>query len=33
MYKPNTNGLLKRTNETSCSMLVKEVEVDVNICD
>jgi hypothetical protein len=33
MYKPNTNGLVKRTNKTLCSMLAKEVEVHVNICD
>jgi presenilin-like A22 family membrane protease len=33
MYKPNTNGLIGRTNRTLCSILVKEVEVHVNICD
>jgi len=33
MYKPNTNGLVERTNRTLCSMLVKEAEVHVNICD
>jgi len=33
MYKPNTNGLVKRTNKTLCSMLAKEAEVHVNICD
>ncbi len=33
MYKPNTNGLVKSTNKTQCSMLVKEVEVHVNIYD
>ncbi len=24
MYKPNTNGLIERTNRTLCSMLAKE---------
>jgi len=33
MYKPSTNGLVERTNRTLCSMLVKEAEVHVNICD
>ncbi len=33
MYKPSTNGLIKMTNMTLCSMLAKEVEVHVNICD
>jgi hypothetical protein len=33
MYKHNTNGLLKKTNKTLCSMLTKEVNVFVNICD
>ncbi len=33
MYKPNTNGLVKRTNRTLCSMLAEEAEVHVNICD
>jgi transposase InsO family protein len=33
IYKPNTNGLVERTNRTLCSMLTKEVEVHVNICD
>jgi transposase len=33
MYKPNTNGLIERTNRTLCSMLAKKVEVHVNICD
>jgi len=33
MYKPNTNGLVERTNRTLCSMLAKEAEVHVNICD
>jgi transposase len=33
MYKPNTNGPVERTNKTLCSMLTKEVEVHVNICD
>jgi hypothetical protein len=33
MYKPSTNGLVERTNKTLCSMLAKEVEVHVNICD
>jgi hypothetical protein len=33
MYKPSTNGLVKRTNGTLCSILAKEVEVHVNICD
>jgi len=33
MYKPSINGLVERTNTTLCSMLVKEVEVHVNICD
>ncbi len=33
MYKPNTNGLIERTNRTLSSMLVKNVEVHVNICD
>jgi hypothetical protein len=33
MYKPNTNGLIEKTNRTLCSMLVKEVKVYVNICD
>jgi hypothetical protein len=33
MYKPSTNGLVERTNRTLCSMLAKEVEVHVNICD
>jgi hypothetical protein len=32
MYKPNTNGLIKRTNGTLCSMLANEA-VHVNICD
>ncbi len=32
-YKPNTNGLVERTNRTLCSMLAKEAEVHVNICD
>ncbi len=33
MYKPNINGLVQRTNKTLCSMLAKDVEVHVNICD
>ncbi len=33
MYKPNTNGLVERTSKTLCSMLAKEAEVHVNICD
>ncbi len=33
MYKPNTNGLVEGTNRTLCSMLAKENEVHVNICD
>jgi hypothetical protein len=33
MYKPNTNGLIERTNRTLRSMLAKEAEVHVNICD
>ncbi len=33
MYKLNTNGLIERTHRTLCSMLAKEVEVHVNICD
>jgi transposase InsO family protein len=33
MYKLNTNGLVERTNRTLCSMLAKEAEVHVNICD
>ncbi len=33
MYKLSTNGLVERTNRTLCSMLVKEVEVHMNICD
>jgi len=33
MYKPSINGLIERTNRTLCSMLAKEVEVHVNICD
>ncbi len=33
MYKLNTNGLVERTNRTLCSMLAKEAEVNVNICD
>ncbi len=33
MYKLNTNGLVERTNKTLCSMLAKEVEVHVKICD
>ncbi len=33
MYKPNTNGLVERINKTLCSMLTKEVQVHVNICD
>jgi transposase InsO family protein len=33
MYKPNTNGLVERTNRTLCSMLAKKAKVHVNICD
>ncbi len=33
MYKPSINGLVERTNRTLCSMLAKEAEVHVNICD
>jgi hypothetical protein len=33
IYKPNTNGLVERTNKTLCSMLAKKVEVHVNIYD
>jgi hypothetical protein len=33
MYKPNINGLVEMTTKTLCSMLAKEVEVHVNICD
>ncbi len=33
MYKSSTNGLIKRTNRTLCSMLTKKVKVHVNICD
>jgi transposase InsO family protein len=33
LYKPNTNGLVERTNRTFCSMLAKEAKVHVNICD
>ncbi len=33
MYKLNINGLMERTNRTLCSMLVKEVEVHMNIYD
>jgi len=33
MYKPNTNGLVERTNRTLCSMLAKDAKVHVNICD
>jgi len=33
MYKPSTNGLVEKTNRTLCSMLAKEAEVHVNICD
>jgi hypothetical protein len=33
MYKPSTNGLVKRTNRTLCSMLTKDAEVYVNIRD
>jgi len=33
MYKPNINGLVERTNRALCSMLAKEAEVHVNICD
>jgi len=33
MYKPNTNGLIERTNRTLCSMLAKKAKVHVNICD
>jgi len=33
MYKPNTNGLIKKTNKTLCSMLIKEVKVHANIYD
>jgi len=31
LYKLNTNGLVKRTNRTLCSMLAKGVKVHVNI--
>jgi transposase InsO family protein len=33
LYNPSTNGLVERTNKTLCSMLIKEPEVHVNICD
>jgi hypothetical protein len=33
MYKLSINGLVERTNRTLCSMLAKEAEVHVNICD
>jgi len=33
MYKPNTNGIVERTNRTLCFMLAKEAEIDVNIYD
>ncbi len=33
MYKPNTNGLIERTNKILCSMLAKDIKVHVNICD
>jgi len=33
MYKFNINGIIERTNRTLCSMLAKEAEVHVNICD
>jgi hypothetical protein len=33
MYNLSTNGLVERTNGTLCSILAKEVEVHVNICD
>jgi len=31
--RPSTNGLVKRTNRTLCSILAKEAKVHVNICD
>jgi hypothetical protein len=33
MYKLGINGLIERTNRSLCSMLAKEAEVHVNICD
>jgi len=33
LSKPSTNGLVKRTNKTLCSMLAKGVKVHVNIYD
>jgi hypothetical protein len=33
MYKPNINGLIEKTNRTLYSMLAKEAEVHVNVCD
>ncbi len=33
MYKLNINGLIEKTNRPLFSMLAKEAEVHVNICD
>ncbi len=33
MYKPSTNGLIKKINGTLCSMLANEAKIHVNICD
>jgi hypothetical protein len=33
MYKVNTNGQVKKTNKTLCSILAKKAKVHVNICD
>jgi hypothetical protein len=32
MYKPNTNGLVEKTNRTLWSILAKNAEINVNIC-
>ena len=33
MYKPNTNGLVERTNKTLCSIIAKETETRANASD
>jgi hypothetical protein len=33
MYKPNTNGLVERVNETFCSILMKMAKIHENVCD
>ena len=33
MYKLNINGLVKRTNKTLCSMIVKETKTRANASD